>query len=285
MDQTEDIIFFKGDFTGQKTSSYSKGDFKGLMLHASFEGSHGYKSYNNNYEIKVNEKDITTIDIVNTYEGLSDYNNTKMIVMLLDKSYLEKILPSNKYSDKIFEFFEKKDSIKNLKNLKTSINNRKIVKELYNNPFNKDLESLFIESKKLEFVYEELKSIFKPQKEKSYKNTIFSSQDKEAIYYAYEVLKQNLSNPPTIKELSKIVKINEFKLKAGFKVFFNSSVYQESLENRLQEAKKLLDNSELNINEIALSVGYKYSENFSNAFFKRFKVRPKDLMKSRKYYY
>ena len=53
----------------------------------------------------------------------------------------------------------------------------------------------------------------------------------------------------------------------------------------MQEAKKLLEQSEYDINEIALKTGYKYSYNFSNAFIKRFGIRPKDLMKNRKYYY
>ncbi len=51
------------------------------------------------------------------------------------------------------------------------------------------------------------------------------------------------------------------------------------------EAKRLLELSEYNINEIALKVGYRHSCNFTTAFLKRFGVRPKDVMKSRKYYY
>jgi len=53
----------------------------------------------------------------------------------------------------------------------------------------------------------------------------------------------------------------------------------------MQKAKILLKESEYNINEIALLVGYSYAQNFSNAFLKRFGIRPKEIMKTRKYYY
>ncbi len=88
-----------------------------------------------------------------------------------------------------------------------------------------------------------------------------------------------------MKELARIVAINDLKLKVGFHKFFNETPYSVSVEGRLQESKKLLDSSELNINEISELVGYKYASNFTQAFLKKFGVLPKDLMKSRKYYY
>ncbi len=92
-----------------------------------------------------------------------------------------------------------------------------------------------------------------------------STQDKEAIYQAL----------PSIKELCKIVAINELKLKTGFRQFFNETPYGTSVEYRLQEAKKLLIASELNINEISKKVGYKYAQNFTKAFGDRFGMPPK----------
>ncbi|MCH9812652.1 MAG: hypothetical protein K0U47_01775 [Epsilonproteobacteria bacterium] len=46
----------------------------------------------------------------------------------------------------------------------------------------------------------------------------------------------------------------------------------------------MLQDSYLNVNEISQQIGYKYTQNFSNAFYKRFGVRPKELMKSRNNY-
>ena len=94
-----------------------------------------------------------------------------------------------------------------------------------------------------------------------------------------------MKNPPNLTELSKLVNLNEFKLKYGFKKLFNITPYNFLLEHKLFHAKNLLENGDMNVSEIAAIVGYKQLHGFSNAFVKRFGVRPKDLMKSRKYYY
>ena len=57
------------------------------------------------------------------------------------------------------------------------------------------------------------------------------------------------------------------------------------LEHKMIHAKQLLETSEFSILEIANFVGYKYQQSFSNAFFQFFGLRPKDVMKSRNYYY
>jgi len=94
-----------------------------------------------------------------------------------------------------------------------------------------------------------------------------------------------MKNPPSIKKLARMVALNNSKLKKGFHKYFNDTPYNILLEYRLQEAKRLLQNSYLNVNEISEKVGYKYTANFSNAFYKRFGIRPKDIMKKREYYY
>ncbi len=94
-----------------------------------------------------------------------------------------------------------------------------------------------------------------------------------------------MENPPSISELAKLVKLNEFKLKYGFKSFYNTTPYTLLFDYRMEKAKELLETSEYNINEISTIVGYKQSSNFTKAFCKKYGVLPKDIMKSRKYYY
>lgn len=49
------------------------------------------------------------------------------------------------------------------------------------------------------------------------------------------------------------------------------------IEKRIKEAKQLLLFSDLTITEIALSVGFKNSQYFSNSFKKKTKLTPKDF--------
>ena len=94
-----------------------------------------------------------------------------------------------------------------------------------------------------------------------------------------------MKNPPSIIELSRQVKLNEFKLKHGFKKAFNTTPYNFLLEYKLQEAKQMLKDGDMNVSEVAFELGYKQVHGFSNAFYKRFGIRPKDIMKTSKYYY
>ena len=75
------------------------------------------------------------------------------------------------------------------------------------------------------------------------------------------------------------------KLKKGFKEEFNITPYKLLEQCRMGKAKYLLENEDMNVNEISKLIGYKYQNNFAKIFKQYFKVSPKDIMKSRKYYY
>ena len=89
------------------------------------------------------------------------------------------------------------------------------------------------------------------------------------IHEARHILLSDICNPPSIKELSLQVGINEDKLKKGFKEVFGMTVYGTLYHHKMQLAKQYLLDSSLLINEIALLCGYNYVSHFSTAF-KRF---------------
>ncbi len=94
------------------------------------------------------------------------------------------------------------------------------------------------------------------------------------IYYAKEILFKNFKNPPSLIELSKLVGLNDYKLKAGFRQYFGNTVFGCLHDYRMEEAKKLLETKKLNINQVARSVGYASETSFSSAFRKKFGVSP-----------
>ena len=264
---------------------YFKGDIDSLILHINLNGSNKHKSLVCDYSGEVKDNH-TYIDTLNHYEGLYNIDadeHKQFISLFIKKDYLYTLLPKSHLSEDIFKFFESNKSGKTISNQKTNFKTQVLAWEIFNSPYDNNLDKLYIEAKALELIHTEFNILFK---EKGNKQNIIklSSQDKEAIYLAKEILSQQLHNPPSIAQLAKSVAINELKLKTGFHRFFNQTPYNISIEYRLQEAKRLLNESELNINEIALKIGYKYVQSFSNAFTKRFGVRPKELMKHRKYY-
>ncbi|QKF82739.1 AraC family transcriptional regulator [Halarcobacter ebronensis] len=138
------------------------------------------------------------------------------------------------------------------------------------------LQTLYLESKLLELIYASVNSV----ENQNRTNEIYlSSQDIESLNRAKKILIENITNPPSLKELAYKSAINEFKLKKGFKQLFGNTVYGFLQEYRLNKAKKLLESNEININEASLIVGYKCSSHFSRIFKNQFGITPLEIKK------
>ena len=83
---------------------------------------------------------------------------------------------------------------------------------------------------------------------------------------AHDILSKEFCNPPTINALSKMVFLNEQKLKAGFSARYHMSINQYTTSLKMALAENLLSTTELSIDEIAKKIGYNHSGNFIKMF-------------------
>jgi AraC-like DNA-binding protein len=102
-------------------------------------------------------------------------------------------------------------------------------------------------------------------------------EDRSRLYKAKEIMENNLSNPPSLSELSKLIGLNNNKLKKNFKELFGMPVFKFLQEERLSKAYQLLSSGSENVQEVAWFVGYDSLSSFSNAFQKKFGVRPNEI--------
>lgn len=93
-----------------------------------------------------------------------------------------------------------------------------------------------------------------------------TAADIHAIQKAYDILTASPCNPPTIKSLSKLVFLNEQKLKAGFLAKYHMSIGEYTTSLKMSIAETLLSTTELSIDEISQRLGYHYSGNFIKMF-------------------
>jgi len=107
----------------------------------------------------------------------------------------------------------------------------------------------------------------------------FTQKDAAIAKSARDILCHEFKNPPSIKELSKRVGTNQFKLKKLFHHFFNNTPYGLLLEIRMTHAYRLLESTHCQVSMAAERVGYHYASNFSAAFIKHFGISPKTLQK------
>lgn len=104
-----------------------------------------------------------------------------------------------------------------------------------------------------------------------------SDEDKEKLFKAKEIIVHNISSPPSLSELSKLIGLNNTKLKRNFKELFGVPVFKFLQEERLNKAHELLSTTHETVQEVAWFVGYESISSFSNAFQKKFGVRPTEI--------
>lgn len=104
-----------------------------------------------------------------------------------------------------------------------------------------------------------------------------TSEDRGKLFMAKEIMERNISNPPSLNELSKLIGLNNNKLKKNFKELFGVPVFKFLQEERLNKAYEMLSTSKVSVQEVAWFVGYESLSSFSNAFQGKFGVRPVDI--------
>ncbi|MDF2541603.1 MAG: AraC family transcriptional regulator [Herbinix sp.] len=108
-----------------------------------------------------------------------------------------------------------------------------------------------------------------------------TSSDLNAVQKAHEILTKEYVNPPHIETLSKMVYLNEQKLKAGFSKLYHISIGKYTNQIRMNAAANLLVTTDFSIEDIAHKVGYHYSANFSKMFKQIFGKTPVQFRKTK----
>ncbi|WP_409341823.1 helix-turn-helix transcriptional regulator [Paenibacillus sp. MBLB4367] len=139
------------------------------------------------------------------------------------------------------------------------------------------VKKIFIESKVLELLainlHRQLSGL-----EPSRKQTVLRLDDKDKIVSAKELLLKHLEKPPSLLEMARMVGLNDYKLKAGFKEVFGTTLYRYLREERMRKAKMLLEQGEMNVGEVACAIGYSNPSHFAAAFKDRYGVNPSKLL-------
>ena len=101
----------------------------------------------------------------------------------------------------------------------------------------------------------------------------------EIIYKIHKYLVEHISERITIDELSKKFLLNPTTLKKVFKEVYGVSIAAHMKQHRMEEAARLLRESQMSIAQIAQNVGYESQSRFSEAFRDYFGMPPKEYRK------
>ncbi|MEP6904188.1 MAG: AraC family transcriptional regulator, partial [Actinomycetota bacterium] len=147
-----------------------------------------------------------------------------------------------------------------------------LIKNIVNCRYKGSLKKMFLLSKSIEFLVLQAEACNVAQLPSA--GYIKTKYDRERIIYAREYIMTHLETPPSLSELARIIGINEYKLKRGFKEIFGNTVFGYLADARLEIARNDLLESKKTVSEIASELGYSSLPHFSNAFKKRFGLSP-----------
>ncbi len=151
------------------------------------------------------------------------------------------------------------------------------IQQLSDNPYRGLVRSSFSEAKAIELLSLQLKQ-FAERTAPNRSSKTLKRPELEKIREARRLLVDELSEAPTIPELSRRSGINQQKLKQGFKEVYGTTIYKYLQRERMEAAKYLLMEGELSVGEIAHRVGYSNQSHFARRFKQHYGLSPRKAM-------
>lgn len=155
------------------------------------------------------------------------------------------------------------------------------IDQLVHCPFTGPARRLYMESRIIELIAHKIAQLHPAGDAPSGPGSALHPQDIAQIRRARDILCSDLENPPKLIELARSAGLNHGKLNLGFRQIFGTTVFGYLRQARLQESKRLLETGDMNVTEVALSVGYNSLPSFSRAFTECFGMPPVECLKSR----
>ena len=107
-----------------------------------------------------------------------------------------------------------------------------------------------------------------------------SGEHVERLRRGKRILDSDIANAPTLAGLARLIGLNEYRLKTGFKELFGMPVHAYVIDKRLEMARLLLEQEKMRVTEAAQLVGYSELGQFAGKFRRKFGVSPSELAKN-----
>ena len=190
-------------------------------------------------------------------------------------SQFVKGIKTNSYSENILNFSH---TASFSRSMPLCSRTKMIINSLLNHNYTDSLENIFINAQTQMLLLYSM-DCMTGEKEESFSCKFLANEaDREKIHKAREILLQHISEPLTIKALSRKVAINECYLKKGFKEMFGTTIFDFFQSQRMEHAKFLLYEKGLSVTDVSALLGYSSISHFSTAFKKHTGLKPCELL-------
>ena len=146
-------------------------------------------------------------------------------------------------------------------------------------PYHGLTRQLFLEGKAMELIAYKLEQ-FESDPAKTKIHPVLKSDDVERIHYARDLLIRDIENPPNLVELARSVGLSRSKLHYDFRVVYGTTPFDYLRNRRLEKAKISLDKGNMDVTEVAYSVGYSSPSHFTKVFKQYFGMPPSNYRRN-----
>jgi AraC family transcriptional regulator, transcriptional activator of the genes for pyochelin and ferripyochelin receptors len=161
----------------------------------------------------------------------------------------------------------------------TTVEMQVILHQILHCPYEGAIKQMYLEGKVLELA---ALQFYQFKQEAPHNSTSLKAEDIDRIHQAKDILLQRLNNPPSLVELARQVGLNDCTLKRGFRQVFGTTAFGYLHDYRLEQARQLLEERQLNISEIAQTIGFSSRSYFAGAFRKKFGLTPREYLSRHK---
>ena len=151
-----------------------------------------------------------------------------------------------------------------------------ILVQMLHSPFTGASQYLFLQGKVLEVSAQLMQLLYE---NRSDNKVTLTDDDKKQLGTIPDILSAQIASPPSIPELARLLAMNEFKLKAGFKQMYGTTIYEYLRKLRIERALLLLSKG-TPLQQTAELLGYKSLRGFSDSFQKYCGMTPANWLKA-----
>ncbi|HEY5407265.1 MAG TPA: AraC family transcriptional regulator [Ginsengibacter sp.] len=190
-------------------------------------------------------------------------------------SQFVKSIKTTSFSESILNFSHTSSFSKSLPLCSRTKN---VLDALLNHSYSESLENIFINAQTQMLLLYSMECMADDGEDSFSCKFLANDADREKITLARKILLEHISEPLTIKELSRKAAINECYLKKGFKEMYGTTIFDFFQSQRMEHAKYLLYEKGLSVTDVSALLGYSSISHFSTAFKKHTGLKPCELL-------
>ena len=257
--------------TGMMVYDYKPGDKKESTLELIFcvTGNRYCKQKDAECSFCKNSKSDHCQEIIDTVDVASFRFNSDHL------SQFVKSIKTTSFSESILNFSHTSSFSKSLSLCSKT---RSVLDALLNHSYAESLENIFINAQTQMLLLYSMECMAGDGVDSFTCKFLANDADREKIALAREILLEHISEPLTIKELSRKAAINECYLKKGFKEMYGTTIFDFFQSQRMEHAKYLLYEKGLSVTDVSALLGYSSISHFSTAFKKHTGLKPCELL-------